>query len=435
MNNTSGSDRQRVFAPLALSRGRRSFADSWWGNAWVAALEGPSLSATGRLARGRTYARSGNVGEITIIPGRATAQVKGSLPSPYRTAMAIPQFSAAQWDVLLEVAASRAGHLAALLDHEMPNDLADAAAQAGVRLLPRRGELVPRCSCPDSGNPCKHAAALYYQVARLLDEDPFVLLLLRGRGESEFMAGLHRRNTAQAVAAAPVTAVAPPRGVSARQAFAAALSELPPLPDPPPALHRPGPSVQLTALDPVPGVDAEALEFLAADTAARAAALLRQALLPPGEPTIAPALGVVEDAVRLAAADPPQRVAQRLAWGTGHTPTALARAAAAWRFGGPAALAILDEQQDVDPLYVRAVREEIRQNWDGEHAPRLRADRSWLTVIGHDAQLRLGPDGRQWYPFCKKYGMWWPAGFPARDVTAVLSDLLAPDRESSGANS
>ncbi|MEU3872696.1 MULTISPECIES: hypothetical protein [Streptomyces] len=73
------------------------------------------------------------------------------------------------------------------------------------------------------------------------------------------------------------------------------------------------------------------------------------------------------------------------------------------------------------------MREEIRQGWEGDHAPRLRADGSWLTVVGHDAQLRLGADGRQWYPFRKKYGTWWPAGFPLPDVTAVLGELVAPD--------
>lgn len=431
MNRTPGndSDRRRVFPPLPSARGRRSFADTWWGNAWVDALEGPSRSATGRLARGRTYARAGNVREITITPGRAAAQVNGSFPTPYRTSMEIRQLTAPQWETLLDVAAGKAGHLAALLDRDMPTTLADDAVQAGVRLLPGSREFVPSCSCPDDGYPCKHAAALYYQVARLLDQDPFVLLLLRGRGESELMAELHRRNTARA-AATTLPAAAAPRGVSARQVFAAAHAGLPPLPAPPPVLHHCGPVVQLaTVAEPVPGVDAEALEFLATDTAARAAHLLHQVLLPQGDPVAFPALSVADDAVRLAAADPPLGVSQRLAWGTHRTPTALARAAQAWQYGGAAALLVLDEQWEADPLYLRAVREEIRRAWDGQRAPGLRADKSWLTVIGHGAQLRLGRDGYLWYPYRKKHGAWWPAGFPQRDVSAVLGELAPPDVE------
>ncbi|MER5372663.1 hypothetical protein [Streptomyces sp. NPDC002553] len=82
-----------------------------------------------------------------------------------------------------------------------------------------------------------------------------------------------------------------------------------------------------------------------------------------------------------------------------------------------------------DPVYLRAEREGIKQAWDGEHAPDLRADKSWFTVIGHDAQLRLGPDGHLWYPYRKRYGAWWPAGFPQPDVIAVLSELVAPDAD------
>lgn len=342
--------------------------------------------------------------------------------------MDIPQFTATQWDSLLEVAAAQAGHLAALLDRDMPTALANDAAQAGVQLLPSTRELVPSCSCPDHGYPCKHAAALYYQVARLLDQDPFVLLLLRGRGESELMAELHRRNAAQ-VGAVAGSVVSTPRGVSARQVFASAQGGLPPLPEPPPALREPGPVSQLSIVaDPVPGVDAAALEFLAADTAARAGHLLRQALLPYGqasEPLALPALSVADDATRLVAADPPLEIVQRLAWGTRRTPNALARAARAWRYGGAAALAVLDKPWEADPLYLRAVREEIRQAWAGERAPRLAVDESWVTVLGHDAQLRLGKDVHLWYPYRKEHGAWWPAGFPQRDVVAALSGLIA----------
>ncbi|WP_435060350.1 SWIM zinc finger family protein [Streptomyces sp. bgisy060] len=274
MTPTAPDDRRRDFPSRPTARGRRSFAESWWGNAWVEALEGPTRSATGRLARGRTYARAGNVGAITVTPGRATAHVQGSQPRPYRTAMDIPTLTQGAWDILLDAAAAQAGHLAALLDRDMPTTLADTAAQAGVHLLPRPHELTPHCSCPDWGDPCKHAAALYYQVARLLDHDPFVLLLLRGRGESELLADLHRRN------AAPTTAPPPP-GVPARKMFAAARAGLPPLPAPPPPVDHPGPVPELTSrAAPAPGLDPAALRFLAADTATRARQMLNQALAP-----------------------------------------------------------------------------------------------------------------------------------------------------------
>ncbi|MEY9839353.1 SWIM zinc finger family protein [Streptacidiphilus sp. EB103A] len=426
MKQTRGSQdgRRLVFGTLPTIRGRRSFAQSWWGQAWIRALEGPSPAATGRLARGRTYARGGNVGPISITPGRADTAVQGSEPAPYRTSMAVRPLSPAQWDGLLDAVAAKAGHLAALLDHDMPADLVEDASKAGVQLLPSLADLTPQCSCPDWGNPCKHAAALYYQVARLLDTDPFVLLLLRGRGAQEVTADLHRRNTAL-VPAAPASAPRP-GGVAARTVFAAAREGLPPLPEPP-LLTAVGPVADLAGNEePSPGLDPAALQFLAETAAARAADLLEQSLQPhdPDRPPVDFTLpGPDEDLVRLAAADPPAHILTRLAW-TGHrTPSSLARAARAWRYGGRAALPVLDDSWEPEPAYLRAVREEVRHAFDGQVG--LRIAGNWLTVIGSDAQLRLGTEGL-WYPYVRKHGGWWPAGHPHRDVTAVLGALVDP---------
>ncbi|WP_399477603.1 SWIM zinc finger family protein, partial [Streptomyces sp. TRM68367] len=175
----------------------QGFAETWWGNAWVSALEEGALDAK-RLARGRGYAEQGQVDAITVTPGLLLAYVQGSRPRPYRVQVRLRTLDDADWARFLDAAADRPGHIAALLDKEMPQSL----AQCGVPLLPGPGDLDPRCSCPDSGHPCKHAAALCYQTARLLDADPFVLLLLRGRGERDVLDALSRRSAARAARAA-----------------------------------------------------------------------------------------------------------------------------------------------------------------------------------------------------------------------------------------
>ncbi|WP_256967344.1 SWIM zinc finger family protein, partial [Streptomyces caniscabiei] len=189
----------RPFPPRASAG--EAFAESWWGNAWVAALEEGALDAA-RLARGRAYADKGHVDAITVTPGLVLAYVHGSRPRPYRVQLRLRTLDDAEWDRFLDAAAEQPGHIAALLDKELPHTLAGSgsgpAPDRGVRLLPGPRELEPRCSCPDFGHPCKHAAALCYQTARLLDEDPFVLLLLRGRGERELLDALSRRNAARA---------------------------------------------------------------------------------------------------------------------------------------------------------------------------------------------------------------------------------------------
>lgn len=417
--------RSRTFPPLPSARGRRSFAESWWGNAWVEALEGKQRSADGRLARGRTYARAGHVGEITVTPGRVAARVQGSRRAPYRTSMDIPVLSERDWELLLDAAAGQAGHIAALLDRDMPAELAEDAARAGVRLLPRQSELTPSCSCPDWGYPCKHAAAVYYQVARLLDEDPFVLLLLRGRGEQELMDELQRRNAAQAAlestSAPDGTPV--PGSVPAKDVFAAARAGLPPLPGPPPPVDRAGPGAVLTgAATPGTGPNPAALEFLAADAAARAVRLLAEALSPThADAAPADPLDIDQDVVRLTAAEAPPAVLARLADAAGLNATDLARSVRAWQLGGPEGLRVLNEPWDPEPYELAAARDAVKHAWEGERAPALRAVRNRLT--GGSAQLRLGAD-RRWYPYRKESGTWWPAGPADLDPAAAFAAAL-----------
>lgn len=328
---TARDDRRRTFDTLHGG----PEATTWWGRAWVAALEERSRDS-GRLARGRSYAAEGHVEAVTVTPGRLVAYVRGSRSRPYRTEIGLAVFDAEDWEVFLERTAADPAYLAALLEREVPQGLAEA-------LLPGPGELVPRCSCPDSGPPpCKHAAALCYRVAHLLDEDPFVLLLLRGRGEREVVEELTRRNAAHAAREQTAEAAGLP-GVPARTAVAPrSLPPLPaPLPDPAVPAHPPSYPEGPGAPDPL------ALDQLATDAAARA-----HAILGTGRDPIA-GLTLWQDAVRLAAAHPTQgltgqaRVLYRdLARATGRSTTDLARAATAWRHGGRAGLAVLEEAWD-----------------------------------------------------------------------------------------
>ena len=53
--------------------------------------------------------------------------------------------------------------------------------QLGFKLLPNSSkELKTSCNSPDSANPCKHIASVYYILGERFDEDPFLLFELRG---------------------------------------------------------------------------------------------------------------------------------------------------------------------------------------------------------------------------------------------------------------
>ncbi|MEU5247708.1 SWIM zinc finger family protein [Streptomyces asoensis] len=408
-------DHRRTF-PAFPPRADGPFAGTWWGNAWVTALEEGALDLK-RLARGRGYAERGSVDAITVTPGLVLAYVQGSRPRPYRVQVRLRTLGDADWERFLEAAVERPGHIAALLDKEMPESLADC----GVPLLPGPGDLEPQCSCPDRGHPCKHAAALCYQTARLLDADPFVLLLLRGRGEREVLDALSRRNATRAARAAQQQDPEPLPGVRAAEALAA--RTLPPLPAPLPVPPHPEqPPAYPSAPD---GPDSFALDHLATDAAARAHALLATGHDEIGE------LDLWRDAVRLAASRPgsgltvsTRALYAALAAAVGRTPSDLARAVAAWRQGGPEGLTVLEETWD--PPAGRFDR--ARPLLLAADLPAFRPRRNHLTHPRGHVQLRFGQDGL-WYAYESEPGQddWWPRGTPDPDPVGALTGLGTAD--------
>ncbi|MFE9774476.1 SWF or SNF family helicase [Streptomyces sp. NPDC005931] len=411
----------RTFGALPPARGR-GFAQTWWGRAWLTALEATALDSA-QLAAGRRLARAGAVGAVSVRPGRVTAVVRDRDGTAHRADVLLQELSGEQWDRFLDMTVERAGHVAALLDREMPPHLVEDAELAGVDLLPGPGDLEPECGC-DAWDHCGHTAALCYQVARLLDQEPFVLLLMRGRGERALLDALQHRGRG-------ATAGRPGRvagGVDAAEAYAAG-DILPSLPVPPALPGAPGvPPVLDTEAAPAAGIDPAALEFLAAQTAAHAHRLLADALRE-GHDQQAPDQGwtVAEDAVRLAAGAPGDAVADRIAEGSGRGREGLEAAVRAWRHGGRAALAVLDEEWTPDAVTLARARAALEAAWDEGERPELRARGNRWTVVGAPAQLRLGQDGR-WWPYRRKQGDWLPAGGAARDPATALATARATAR-------
>ncbi|HEY9765518.1 MAG TPA: SWIM zinc finger family protein [Chroococcales cyanobacterium] len=178
-------------SPIAVSGGikahskRGPFGSTWWGRRWMESLE--SLNGSGRLTRGRSYARGGQVISLEIGPGHILARVQGSRRTPYQVEILVEKWS--KEDGLRLAKSLSPLSLAAMLAGEMPADIENEAAKIGLSLFPkRRKDLKLDCSCPDWGDPCKHAAAVCCLVAEAFDHDPFLLLRLHGV-EREMLVG------------------------------------------------------------------------------------------------------------------------------------------------------------------------------------------------------------------------------------------------------
>lgn len=182
---------------------RGEIGETWWSKRFIEALR--EVADASRLTRGRSYARSGQVMDLRVEPGVVTAKVQGSAARPYRVSIHLTPFKDHEWARAEEALADQAIFLAALLAGEMPRDVEQAFAAAGLSLFPSRAEeLRSDCSCPDWANPCKHVAATYYILAEAFDTDPFLVLCWRGRPREDLLARLRELRASRVEDAEPV---------------------------------------------------------------------------------------------------------------------------------------------------------------------------------------------------------------------------------------
>jgi uncharacterized Zn finger protein len=176
----------QVDGGIAVRAKRGKIGEQWWSRRFVDMLE--QICDGGRLARGRSYARKGQVMDFEVTPGRVRARVQGSRTDPYRVTITIAAYDDADWARIESALAGQALYRAALLAGEMPHEIVDVFAGLERPLFP--SELDMKCSCPDWSVPCKHASAVLYVLAEAFDDDPFLVLAWRGRARDELLAAL-----------------------------------------------------------------------------------------------------------------------------------------------------------------------------------------------------------------------------------------------------
>ena len=178
------------FAP---SRGR--IGGTWWSKAFLRAVEEAAFSMA-ELKRGRTHARAGDVGAITVAAGAFVAAVVDG-DDAYTVTGTVPVLPADDQSVLVELIAAEAGRIGALMSGDLPHQFVESVEEAGVELLPYGGELGSACTCETWLDPCPHALAVLTQLAWLIQRDPFVLFQLRGLARDEVLARLHALSLAR----------------------------------------------------------------------------------------------------------------------------------------------------------------------------------------------------------------------------------------------
>ena len=176
----------------------RELSRHWWSSRWWSSVTvAPGLKNLHE--EGGEYSHLERVLSVEVNPGLVSARVQGSRYNPYTVTFYIPVFSDGQWEEAIAALGSQALFSAKLLAGEMPQDIEQVFSEANLCLFPKSPmELVMECDCPDVVGPCQHNVPLHQVLADRIDQDPFLLLLLRGRSREQILKALRQRRAAEA---------------------------------------------------------------------------------------------------------------------------------------------------------------------------------------------------------------------------------------------
>lgn len=346
-----------------------------WGQRWLEALERDPSYGLDALSVGERVARAHAEPDVHIRPGSAQVAVTAGPRRRYLTSLETPVFDDAVWATLLDHVASSPARTAAVAGGTLDASFDDDLRVLGIELLPTPGEVTTSCDCAGWSSPCKHVAGALFAVADAIDDDPMLLLALRGRDRQEITAALEARR--------PDSLGAEGIDELASRAW------LRP--------HRPLPRIERQAVEPgttptwgappsTAPFTAAGLGFLGTDLIHRAAAVIGR-----GEPSWLE-LDPLSDLARLADAFPSPKDRKRLAENSGVSARELGARAAAWKVSGSVGV-----KAHVSPLDTRRVSSETQ-----------------LRRVDHDGRA-------QWLRFEKRSGRWVLTSGPTDDPEALLS--------------
>lgn len=188
-----------------VGMGMSRFGQTWWGKRWLRTLEQLGLRYPDtRLPKGRSMVRSGDVDLMHVEPGAMSTWVDQAAKS-FEVTVGIPVFGDDQWEIFVRVLSAQWRNLVELSQGRLPTDVDRQLEGHGLSLFPADSELTTACICPSQSAVCVHVIAAQHAFTVWLDEDPFLLLILRGTQPDSL---LERLRTAIAEQSLPPTELA-----------------------------------------------------------------------------------------------------------------------------------------------------------------------------------------------------------------------------------
>lgn len=164
---------------MAGKRPRIVYGKTVWGQQWLNALK--RIDTKGQVAKGKRFANKGWVQALSLDGTTVSARVKETEFDTWQNYITPSRFSEQERQQILETITGDPVIVAAVADGRLPEELYDRLVQTDIKLFPGRWEaLGASCNCRERVIPCKHLTAVFYRMAREIDENPLLIFSMRG---------------------------------------------------------------------------------------------------------------------------------------------------------------------------------------------------------------------------------------------------------------
>lgn len=139
--------------------------------------------------------RGVRVRRLSVGPGRIDATVHQRSDGDCDIVVRMTPLDDAQWEALVDLVAGQALYSAQLLAGEIPVEIDRTLERAGISLFPTAtDEIAFSCSCHQAQTrPCPAVIAVLDALGEMLNDDPWLLLRLRGRERQVLLRMLRSR--------------------------------------------------------------------------------------------------------------------------------------------------------------------------------------------------------------------------------------------------
>lgn len=150
-----------------------------------------------RTARDKQMTRGSRITRMEVLVGAISAEVQDRTHGACTVLIQVKPWDEATWTRVLDTLGSQPFFVTQALAGNLPAELEQTLQQLQAPLLPTQAnELTQHCSCQQNGKTlCPELLAVHQQFSQMLNEEPWLLLRLRGRDRQQILHTLQARRS------------------------------------------------------------------------------------------------------------------------------------------------------------------------------------------------------------------------------------------------